>query len=371
MTVLEIGDSQATLPAPRPRPALGPQPPRGESPREAPSGRETATQAAERLVAAHIPRGVDHVREVLIELRYDGQGGRQQLSGNGRLYAGELGGRVFAAALAVADPLVLLTVSHGGQFASHWSLVPAGPSVTARADALRLIRAMRADGDLVLRVDGRADMPPLELAGARDWTPRDEHEWQLFEDLATLEEWSGRTIPMPSELSGDQVAQIGQAAKWARTERIDASLDGPLRLTVAGEDDVAGIDELRMQQDFGVAVVGQDLPLGTGEVRIKVEVVEVRQRDAQDHVVVVAHPRQPEIVFVLRAPPGRRRPARRTQPLTRRVGSRPAAGGEGVVPISARAARPLASVLDDIAAKPVVTAPSSAALLDDLRGDSA
>jgi len=378
MTVLELDRRLAQIPPPAPRQALAQPRPRGET---APTvaggrpatdgGRESAAQAAARLVAAHVPRGVAVGDQVPVKLRYRGQGGHQRLAGTGRMYAGQVGGAMFAAVLAVADPLVLLTVSRAGHVASHWTLVPGGPSVTARADALRLIRAMRADGDLVVRAGENPELPALELAGADTWTKADEEEWQLFEDLATLEEWSGHTVPVPGELSGDEVARIAQAAVWARTERIEASLTGPLRFTVADGRDLRAVDELRLHQDFGVAVAGQELPLGTGDVRIAVEVVNVDEPDAEGLIAVTARPRREQIVFVLNAPPGRRLPARRTQPPSPRPGRHPASEHELALPVVTAASRSVEAVLGAVADRPPVSAPSSAALLDDLRGERA
>jgi hypothetical protein len=50
----------------------------------------------------------------------------------------------------IADPLVLLAVG-GPSPAMHWTLLPGGPSVTSRADGLKLIRGLAAGGDLTLR----------------------------------------------------------------------------------------------------------------------------------------------------------------------------------------------------------------------------
>jgi len=368
MTVLELDRPLARTPPPAPRQALAQTRPRGET---ALGGRESAAQAAARLVAAHVPRGVAVGDEVPVELRYRGRGGRQRLAGIGRMYAGRVDGAMFAAVLAVADPLVLLTVSRAGHVASHWALVPGGPSVTARGDALRLLRAMRADGDLVLRAGDNPELPALELAGADTWTEADEDEWQLFEDLATLEEWCGHTVPVPDALSGEEVARIAQAALWARTERIEALLTGPLHFTVVGGRDLWTVDELRLHQDFGVAVAGEELPLGTGEVRIAVDVMSVEEPDAGGLVAVTARARREEIVFVLDAPPTRRLPARRTQPPSPRPGRQPAGAHELALPVVTPASRPLEAVLNEAADRPVVSAPSSSALLDDLRGERA
>lgn len=376
MTVLELDWPLAQTPPPMSQQALHEPRRRGDAARTVVggspptgAGRETAAQAAAGLVAAHVPRGVAIDEEVPIELRYRGLGGHQRLAGLGSLYTGQPGTVTFAAVLLVADPLVVLTVARSGHVASHWALVPGGPSVTARADPLRLIRAMRADGDVVLRAGDDGPSLPLKLAGADTWTRADEDEWQLFEDLATLEEWSGNTIPVPHELSGEEVARVAQAAVWVRTERIGASLSGLLKFAVADGRDLHAVDELRLHQEFSVTVAGCEIPLGTGDVQIPVEVASVDGPDAEGLTAVRARPRLQQIVFVLKAPPGRRLPARRTQPPAPRPGRHQAPEHALALPVVMPASLPVQAVLRAVADRPVVSAASSAALLDDLRGE--
>ena len=377
MTVLELDRSLAQTPPPMPRQALRELPPRGATedtvagrpPKT--SGPETAAQAAARLAETYVPQGVTASEAVPVELRYRGLGGHQRLAGSGRVFAGRPGGDPCAAVLVMADPLVLLTVRRTGNTTTAWALVPGGPSVTARADALRLVRALRVDGDLVVRAGDDLKWPPLELPGADTWTSADEAEWQLFEDLATLEEWSGDSIPVPRELSGEEVAHVAQAAVWVRTERIEASLVGPLTFNVTDERDSRGVDELRLHQDFGVVVGGCDIPLGTGEVQIPVEVTSAEGPDTQGLTTVTARARQQQIVFVLKPSPRRRLPARRTQPPAPRPGGPPASEHALALPVVVPASRSVGAVLRDVADRPVVSAASSAALLDELRGEGA
>jgi len=365
MSILELDSPFATTPAPA-RPPLALPRARGDEPTV--KQHERAAQAAARLVTAHIPAGVDAGDDIAVGLRYSGLAGDQHLTGSGRMFAGEPDGAVFAAMLAIADPLVVLTVSRSGRIASHWALVPGGPSVTARADALRFIRATRADGELVLRPGDLPEMPALDLTGAT-WSRDDEQEWQLFEDLATLEEWSGQAVPMPGELTGEQVAEITQAATWVRTERINASLTGPLRFTVASGRDVASMDELRLHRHFDVAISGLELPLGTGDVRIAVDHVRVVASNAQGHTKLVARPRHEDIVFYLNPPPGRREPAQRTQRPAPQPGAPQPPDAELSVPVAVPTSKELDKVLADLHARPATSAPSSENLLDELRGE--
>jgi hypothetical protein len=120
----------------------------------------------------------------------------------------------------VSDPLVLLAV--GGRAddadrAVHWTLLPGGPSVTARANALSLLRALTGGGSLTFELDSDRELPPLEIPGD-DWDQ--ENEWRLFEDLACLEEWSGITLPMPSTVSAAEATRAAQAASWTRTRQV-------------------------------------------------------------------------------------------------------------------------------------------------------
>lgn len=175
---------------------------------------------------------------------------------------------------------------------------------------------------------------------------------------------------MPSALSGEGIAGAAQAARWARTERIDASLTGPLRFTVAHDDGLWAVDELRVQQDFGVTVDAQDLPLGAGQVRIAVAVLDVEGPDDQGLVTVTARAQREQIVFVLSAPLGRRLPAVRTQTPWPRPGPADESAAKLTVPVVGHASQRLPAALDAVAASPVATAPSTAELLDDLRDDA-
>jgi len=157
----------------------------------------------------------------------------------------------------------------------------------------------------------------------------------------------------------------------ARTARIEASLTGPLRFTVAAGRDLSAVDELRLHQDFGIVVAGEEVPLGTGDVLIGVEVTRVEEPDAEGMVAVAARPRRRDIVFVLDAPPRRRLPARRTQPPSPRPGRSPATEHQPALPIVARASQSVETVLRAVTDRPLLSASSSAALLDDLRGERA
>lgn len=264
----------------------------------------------------------------------------------------------------IADPLVLLAV--GGQAqALYWTLLPGGPSVTLRADALKLIRGLAAGGDLTFEVGSRI-LPPLSLdGGAWDY----EDEWRLFEDLAVLEEWSGMTLPVPEVVTAEEATRAAQAASWVRTEQVDATLAGTISFTT--REAVSEIpDELRLSQTFGVALLGVDVRLGDGTASVKLGHVD---REDEDGLTFRAQPDPAEVMFTLAPPAGRRLPARRTQPASvlppRERGARSRLSSLALV---RRTRRPFAEVL---ASRKSHSRPETAlrggtkALLDDIRGE--
>lgn len=207
----------------------------------------------------------------------------------------------------IADPLVLLAVG-GAQAALHWSLLPGGPSVTSRADGLRLVRGLAAGGHLTFQMGGHEALPPLEF-GEGLW--EDEDEWRLFEDLAVLEEWSGVTIPMPAAVSADEATTAAQAASSARTEQIDARITDAITFAVTADATPEKPDELRLHQEFGLHLLGAEIPLGEGVARVALS--GVAQENAEKSTYR-AWPARSDVSFLLRPPPNRRLPTRRTQP---------------------------------------------------------
>jgi hypothetical protein len=207
----------------------------------------------------------------------------------------------------VADPLVLLAVSAERQVL-HWTLLPGGPTVTSRADGLRLIRGLAAGGQLTLEFEGREPLPPVELDGG-DW--RDEEEWRLFEDLAVLEEWSGTTIPMPGHVSAEEATVAAQAASWVRSQQIEAQISEAITFGAATNSPLQEADELRLHQDFAVTFLGVEVFLGEGVARV--ELARVEKAGPGRYRGLAA---RPDVSFSLVPPSGRRLPSRRTQPAS-------------------------------------------------------
>lgn len=268
----------------------------------------------------------------------------------------------------IADPLVLLAVG-GRQRALHWSLLPGGPSVTARADALRFLRGLATGGQLIFQMGTSDRLPPVDFDGGR-WEY--EEEWRLFEDLATLEEWGGVTIPMPQEVSGEEATIAAQAASWARTRQVAARVTEAIIFTTDGFS-VEEPDELRLHQDFDVELFGVEVLVGEGVARVKLDRVDRQGSSDENGVRYLARPAESEITFWLRAPSRRRLPPYRTQP-DHVPAPEPETASEirlGVI-LSRRSSRPLAEILAKRhggVGRPLRETSDTRGLLNELRGD--
>lgn len=306
-------------------------------------------------------RGSGRLGEGSVTVRSDA--GRTAMRGLMLLAQGPGGPRNVGAAL-IADPLVLLAVG-GTDSSVHWSLLPGGRSVTRRADALRLLWMLSSPGELEFGFDAGDPLPPLEFDGGV-WP--EEQEWRLFEDLATVEEWSGIDLPMPSVVTSDEATRVAQAAGWARSQRVRSVVDGPIRFRVAEEIAVAP-DELRLVQDFDVHLLDTDVAMGCGVARVALASASVVHAQREGHWMT-GTARDRQITFWLDPPKGRRMPARRT-PLsevpTQALQARKAAVS---LPVARRATRSIKSV-PIAAAVGTTTAdtPALAMVLDEVRAD--
>lgn len=323
---------------------------------------ERALRAAQAMIRRH-RAGVGDGQAATLTATLDGIRG-VRMTAPGLLVAGP-GDTTRVGVALIADPLVLLVVGGVGR-AFHWSLLPGGPTVTARADGLRLVRGLAAGGQLTFQMGRRVALPPLACHPG-PWEYED--EWRLFEDLAVLEEWSGVTLPMPEEVSAAEATKAAQAASWARTEQVDAELSDAITFT-AVEALAEPPDELRLFQDFGVELLGTEVPLGTGVTTVRLQHVEREQAAASRYR---AFPARPELSFSLSPPAGRKLPPRRTQsrrispPTVRRPAERLAHRA-----FKRPAVRSLSAVLEtrrmrepSVASHPKGTS----GLLDDIRGE--
>jgi len=215
-------------------------------------------------------------------------------------------------AIAFHREVLDVVITAGEDAGIHWKLRPGGSSVTARAEALRLIHTLAGEGQLRVHLGP----PAPELPGSiyKDRQPLDaelEFEHSIFEALATLEEWTGRTLPMPETLNADQIEMLLTASRAAQTQRLHVTLrDLTLRQPAAAER--FGSGSVDVVQKFTLSVGGVELDMGTGRSRLRLHEVSRRILSAEEAEIVLAID-EDQSTFVLSPPPSRRLPARRTQ----------------------------------------------------------
>jgi hypothetical protein len=332
--------------------------------------------AVAELADRHLPAREELTRSesMAADAMFVGEAGRGEVFGSATVFVHEAGADIFRAVLLVADPFAALVTARGPDAALdgalHWTLVPDGPSATARADALNLLRAMRAPGAFMLAAHERpVRIGPIGFGG-HEWS--DEQEWRLFEDLATLEEWTGVTVPVPRELDDDTATRVAQAALWVRTQTIPARVSGPVTFRARAAPDLADADELRVFDTETLSVAGVELDLGQTALRLPIRVQQVGQPDRAGFVDVIAETTPGPVDLLLSPPSTRRLPPRRTQAveLAPPRDEAPAAAPdlEDMTPV--RVARvSLAARAAGVPPRPAQTAPSVDALLDDMRGE--
>lgn len=387
MPALEVAAPEGIVTPAEPedvRPLVEPAAQRFSSPAAQPDGfdppRDQTGEIARRLGAsARALRTAHGMLQRHLAVSGEGTGGqftaslegvrRVQLSAPGLMVQGRTTDLSVGVAL-VADPLVLVVVGTSQIRTLHWSLLPGGPSVTARADGLRFLRGLSTGGQLTFRIGERSPLPAVEVDGA---TWEEEDEWRLFEDLAALEEWSGASIPMPDVVTADDATRAAQAATWARTQQIVARVPEAFDFSAANGQPFDDPDELHLHQAFSVTVLGIDIALGQGTASVELLRVERDAGSTEDGLNYRAWPATSQLTFWLTAPPGRSLPERRTQaqavqPPTSDPGKEPLISAQIVRPARRRLGEQLRK--RDVSAMPSVRLiEGTAGLLDDIRGE--
>lgn len=220
-----------------------------------------------------------------------------------RLHAGQL----TVALITVLDPSK--PISGPGDIDPpilFWSLAAQSGDATARAEVLDFLRVLHASGALkVFNADRGVSIASLE-GESQPFDADLERDWAFTRDVATLEEWADVVLPLPREVAADEVARIQQAAIFVRDRQVPTRLIGDVEATVTGE--ATDADELVLEQDFGVAVFGYDVRLGTGRARFPVTVVDTAT-DPTDpsrrRVKFRVDAPDGQVVFTLAPPPER------------------------------------------------------------------
>jgi hypothetical protein len=187
----------------------------------------------------------------------------------------------------------------------HWSLQGNSADATARADLLDFLRVLHQGGKLqITNTDRGESVGVLDAPGA----PFDAdlaRDLAFLADVATLEEWAGIVLPLPGEVAAAEVARISQAAATVRAREIPIRLTGDIAATMPR--DVSGVDEIELEQEFGVTVFGFDVPLGVGHVRLPVVVGDTAPAPGRPELVRVTlrAVAADSVLFTLTAPADR------------------------------------------------------------------
>lgn len=312
--------------------------PRGGSPVD-----ENIEQAARRLIEDHVGRGRVKMTSMPIRLEARAVRGAWQIDAMGHIGRLPTAEEPSGFILVTSDPLAILLPLEGETL--RWVLLPAGPSVTARADALRMLRTLAFGAAMSLSsARGNLDLRDFISVDPSPW--RYEDEWRLFEDLAALEEWAGTELPMPREVSAEEATSIAQAAMWARTQRIDTRLEGTIRFQ-AEHEVAAEADELRVHQEFEIEVLGMRITLGVGDASIPIAGAAIRRRD--DRILSFeAAPRSSEVAFTLRPPEGVNPSGRRTGVILEARGATGRDASASVEWLTERGVRPPQRSLEEV-----------------------
>lgn len=188
----------------------------------------------------------------------------------------------------------------------YWSLTPRSADATARADLLDFLREIHAGGQLQISdADTDENLGKLDVPGA-PFDPVLEDDWRFLSDVATLEEWSGVPLPLPPQVSAAEVQRVCRAAEIVREREALVPVETDIPTTVSS--DPATIDELQLEQDFGVEVFGREVPLGVGTAKFAVKVVgeaEPERTKGLWHVVFRPTTSGQPLAFSLCPPAGR------------------------------------------------------------------
>lgn len=316
-----------------------------------PSSSDRATVLARRKLVDHLGPGTE-LAPVTFAMRVDGPRAlAREIPG---FIARSGDGRSVATA-AYADPVCVVITGEGSDLLD-WSLLPGGPSVTERADGLRLLRSLARGGVVTLRTD--AIPSPIQLRLDRTEFEL-EDEWRLFEDLATISEWSGVDLPVPDHVSSADATRAAQAAGWIRSETRDARISGPVTFEVPPGVDASAANELRVRDELDIELLGRRIDLGTTSVRLPLAHVE-RTSDTGARGRLAS----PDVTVHLHAPAGRRGPAVRTQGAV----SAPTNGASRSRAYARKARIPVTDMLSRSLAQRRPSSVPSGVLINELRG---
>jgi hypothetical protein len=185
----------------------------------------------------------------------------------------------------------------GGEMTMNWSFREQNSGFRDQADALALLEAIYAGEPLDIgdRTGGR---PTFTLQPETTAVPEFISQLKrLSEDLATIEAWTGESLRMPNQITGDELRSIAEAAYIIRSRKSRMNFAHvvmdvePEKYKAFAADPSA---PLRLELVWGIDLFGRKLPLGklcgdlTGVDATEVERIET---DGKEVVRVRLEPR--------------------------------------------------------------------------------
>ena len=148
---------------------------------------------------------------------------------------------------------------HGEQ-RFDWRHTVTSDTARDQGRALRFLAAMHGPGDLVMRdlVGGRPelrqDLEPSEVAEVVELL------LDLMENIVTIEDWTGETIEIPEEFTGQDANEIAFAAAALRKRELPVTFtDAKLDVLPEAIDQLRDGGEVVVEENMGLRVFGKEL----------------------------------------------------------------------------------------------------------------
>jgi hypothetical protein len=139
-----------------------------------------------------------------------------------------------------------------------------------------LLAAMHSSGEVVIR-DLQGGRPDLRHPTAERQLPdRIPALLGFLEDLATIEDWLGRTIPIPDrEVSADEAKWVATAAEFIRRRSIPARWENAeVEVGPEGLEKALAGGQMLVEHAIGMRLLGEETPFALG--RMAVPAIEAR-----------------------------------------------------------------------------------------------
>jgi hypothetical protein len=155
---------------------------------------------------------------------------------------------------------------HGEQ-QFKWRREASSAPAADQARALRFILALHGPGEFVMRdlVGGRPELrQPLDVSEVADATLG---LLQIMEDIVVIEDWSGTTIAIPEEFTGEDAHDVAVAAATVRRGELPVTVsDATIEVKPESIGDLETGRPVMFAQQIGVYVFDQEVPLGEGQL---------------------------------------------------------------------------------------------------------